>query len=78
MLICKEFGVICRMSLLSIDILLTGLQEPEYVVGTRRAVGLFQRVVGWHLQGRDRFKFCVNVKNLKRSQQDISFVYDRD
>lgn len=73
------------MSLLSIDILLTGLQEPEYVVGTRRAVGfaqravgLFQRVVGWHLQGRDRFKFCVNVKNLKRSQQDISFVYDRD
>ena len=46
------------MSFLSIDILLTGLQEPEYVVGTRRAVGfvqravgLFQRVVGWHLRG---------------------------
>ena len=31
------------MSFLSIDILLTGLQEPEYVVDTRRVAGLFQR-----------------------------------
>ena len=46
MFIGKEFGVICRMSFLSIDILLTGLQEPEYVVGTRRAVGFAQRVAG--------------------------------
>ena len=46
MFIGKEFGVICRMSFLSLDILLAGLQEPECVVGTQRAVGLSQRAVG--------------------------------
>ena len=46
MFIGKEFRVICRMSFLSLDILLTGPQESEYVVGTRRAVGFAQRVAG--------------------------------
>ena len=48
------------MNFLLIDIRPAELQEPEYVAGTRRVVGLSQRAVGlswraagWHL--RDPF-----------------------
>lgn len=36
MFICKEVETIWQISFLSPDIQLIGLQEPEYVVGTRR------------------------------------------
>ena len=46
MFICKVVEIICQISFLSPDIQLIGLQEPEYVVGIRRAAGPFQRVAG--------------------------------